>query len=28
VLIIEPVLGSDTTRITVVVNWLAGRRPR
>jgi hypothetical protein len=28
VLIIEPVTGSDTTRITVVVNWLAGRGAR
>ena len=28
VLIIEPIMGSDTTRITVVVNWLAGRGAR
>jgi len=28
VLIIEPVVGSDTTRVTVVVNWLAGRGTR
>lgn len=28
VLIIEPVVGSDTTRVTVVVNWLAGRGAR
>jgi Tol biopolymer transport system component len=28
VLIVEPVVGSDTTRITVVVNWLAGQGAR
>ena len=28
VLIIEPMIGSDTSRITVVVNWLAGRGAR
>jgi WD40-like Beta Propeller Repeat len=28
VLIIEPMIGSDTSRVTVVVNWLAGRGAR
>jgi Tol biopolymer transport system component len=28
ILVIDPVTGSDTTRITVVVNWLAGRVAR